>query len=74
MTLLGKIIRGRSEASVRQQGAVARTESSQQRPCLYDAEWSSFSRSEGRTTGPHHRGYSYNVPTERAAPPHSYGG
>ncbi|KAK5614965.1 hypothetical protein CRENBAI_008216 [Crenichthys baileyi] len=33
-----------------------------------------FSRSEGRTTGPHHRGYSSNVqfgrPTERAAPPH----
>ncbi|KAK5613714.1 hypothetical protein CRENBAI_017390 [Crenichthys baileyi] len=36
-----------------------------------------FSWSEGRTTGPHHHGYSSNVqfgrPTERAAPPHSYG-
>ncbi|MED6238455.1 hypothetical protein ATANTOWER_021806 [Ataeniobius toweri] len=37
-----------------------------------------FSRSQGRTTGLHHRGYSCNVqfrrPTERAAPPHGYGG
>ncbi|MEQ2286840.1 hypothetical protein AMECASPLE_006511 [Ameca splendens] len=53
-------------------------ESSQQRPCLYDAKWSSFSQSEERTTGPHHCGYSSNVqfgrPTERAAPPHSYEG
>ncbi|KAK5619458.1 hypothetical protein CRENBAI_013843 [Crenichthys baileyi] len=36
-----------------------------------------FSRSEGRTTAPHHCGYSSNVqfsrPTERAAPPHSNG-
>ncbi|KAK5617295.1 hypothetical protein CRENBAI_008346, partial [Crenichthys baileyi] len=36
-----------------------------------------FSRSEGWTTGPHHRGYSSNVhfgqPTERTVPPHSYG-
>ncbi|MEQ2285206.1 hypothetical protein AMECASPLE_029471, partial [Ameca splendens] len=36
-----------------------------------------FSRCEGRTTGPHHHGYSNNMqfgrPTERAAPPHSYG-
>ncbi|KAK5608530.1 hypothetical protein CRENBAI_024003 [Crenichthys baileyi] len=35
-----------------------------------------FSWSEGRTTGPHHRGYRSNVqfgrPTERAAPPHGY--
>ncbi|KAK5612600.1 hypothetical protein CRENBAI_010856, partial [Crenichthys baileyi] len=51
-------------------------ESSQQRPCLYNVEWSSLSQSG--TMGPHHRGYSSNVefgrPTERAAPPHSYGG
>ncbi|MEQ2292194.1 hypothetical protein AMECASPLE_020578 [Ameca splendens] len=37
-----------------------------------------FSPSEGRTTGPHHHGYSCNVqfgwPTERAAPPNSYRG
>ncbi|KAK5610293.1 hypothetical protein CRENBAI_007478 [Crenichthys baileyi] len=36
-----------------------------------------FSRSEGRTKGLHHRGYSCNVQfgwlTERAAPPNSYG-
>ncbi|KAK5619685.1 hypothetical protein CRENBAI_009320 [Crenichthys baileyi] len=36
-----------------------------------------FSRSEGRTTGPHHRGYSSNMqfgrPTEQATPTHSYG-
>ncbi|KAK5611988.1 hypothetical protein CRENBAI_004374 [Crenichthys baileyi] len=52
-----------SEASDRQQ------ESSHQRPCLYNAEWSSFSRSEGRTTGPHHRGYS-----RMSRAPHSYEG
>ncbi|MEQ2282350.1 hypothetical protein AMECASPLE_039656, partial [Ameca splendens] len=35
--------------------------SSQQRPCLFNAEWSSFSRAEGRTTGLHRRGNSSNV-------------
>ncbi|MED6249445.1 hypothetical protein ATANTOWER_014203, partial [Ataeniobius toweri] len=40
-------------------------ESSQQRPCLYNAKWSSFSRPEGRTTGPHQRDYSSNVQFSR---------
>ncbi|KAK5608415.1 hypothetical protein CRENBAI_026055 [Crenichthys baileyi] len=42
-------------------------ESSQQRPCLYNAEWSSFSRPEGGTTGPYHRVYSSNVQFSRPA-------
>ncbi|MEQ2289402.1 hypothetical protein AMECASPLE_032587 [Ameca splendens] len=40
-------------------------ESFQQRPCLYNAKWSSFSRPVGRTTGPHHCGYSSNVQFSR---------
>ncbi|KAK5617420.1 hypothetical protein CRENBAI_006368 [Crenichthys baileyi] len=46
-------------------------ESSQQRPCLYDAEWSGFpSLKEGQWD----RGRQFGRPTERAASTHSYGG